>query len=110
MHHFCPKLDHKPLEAASLSVPISKSEKNASRNWHNKTFRSVSLWKGSTDKNRRNTMRINKNSTTIDSECDNQDSPHKDNEPKKTYNNNFNNNNNHMDTNDAATRLPKNHI
>ena len=55
-------------------------------------------------------MRINKNSTTIDGECDNQDSPHKDNEPKKTYNNNFNNNNNHMDTNDAATRLPKNHI
>ena len=84
------------------------SEKNESKNWHNKTFRSVSLWKGSTDKSsRKNTMRINNNSTTKEPECDNAESQHEDNKAKKTYNNNFNNNNNHMATTEDDTRLPK---
>ena len=68
------------------------------------------MWRGAADKSRRNTMRINNNSTTIDSECDNVESPQEDNKAKKTYDNNINNNNNnhnHMETNENDTRLPK---
>ena len=69
----------------------------------------MSLWRGTADKSRRNTMKINNNCTTIDSECDNAESLHEDNKAKKPYDNNINNNNNHnhMETNENDTRLPK---
>ena len=102
-------VEHKSLEGPSLSVPpLNTFEKNALRNWHNKTFSGVSLWRGS-DKLKRGTKKI-VNNITIDSELDNVESTQNNKDRSYNNNNNINNNNNQltrMQGTETDSRLPK---
>ena len=102
-------LEHKPLEGPSVSVPpMTTFEKTALRNWHNKTFSGVSLWRGS-DKRKRSTKKIINNST-IDSEFDNVESTQNNKDKSYNNNNNINNNNNQLtrvQATETDERLPK---